>query len=302
VTWVRLDDSAASHPKFVQAGPEAFALWVAGLCYCNRYLTDGIIPKMALGVISAQFSAKQAAPLAKRLCTNSVCPDGLPSWIDAGDSFIVHDYASFQPSKVEVEAEKASARERQRRRRHGVTPIATTGVTPRVTFVEPDETVTRDARPPVPSRPVPSPETLRSLPCETDPAFNRVRGEQAENVWIGGLLEKLRSRYPRHRWDEGTAPRVLFGACRRGEVRQEGVELQPREISETLFLARIDGYAASDEWKREGGRFALRFETFMERRQYLAEPQAPGAQSPAGDVRRTAGAHETPQPSRVRSL
>jgi len=135
-----------------------------------------------------------------------------------------------------------------------------------------------------------------------DPDLERARTELAENAWMGRLLDKVRSRYPSHRFKEGTAPAALFGACRRGEVRQDGQELQARQISETLFLARIEGYAASDEWRREGGRFALSFVTFMTDRQYLTEPQPPGAQTPKGDVRRTAGGHDKPQESRVRRL
>src|SRR6266496_292269 len=42
--WVRVDDHFDEHPKFAQAGPLGMALWVTGLAYCNRNLTDGFIP------------------------------------------------------------------------------------------------------------------------------------------------------------------------------------------------------------------------------------------------------------------
>lgn len=43
--WVRIDDGMPQHPKVAAAGPLAFALQIAGLCYCNRNLTDGFIPR-----------------------------------------------------------------------------------------------------------------------------------------------------------------------------------------------------------------------------------------------------------------
>ena len=43
--WVRIDDGYADHPKMAAVGPLGQALWLAGLAYCNRYLTDGFIPR-----------------------------------------------------------------------------------------------------------------------------------------------------------------------------------------------------------------------------------------------------------------
>jgi hypothetical protein len=48
MAWGRLDPDAPHHPKFIQAGPLGWALFCAGLCYANKYLTDGFIPTGAL--------------------------------------------------------------------------------------------------------------------------------------------------------------------------------------------------------------------------------------------------------------
>ncbi len=45
MTWVQLDDLYPEHPKVVNAGPLAKALYVDALCYASRYLTDGRISK-----------------------------------------------------------------------------------------------------------------------------------------------------------------------------------------------------------------------------------------------------------------
>jgi hypothetical protein len=99
--WVRLDDGMAHHPKFVSSGPEAMALWVAGLCYCNRYRTRGLIPKLVVPSLLPGLSQQRATELALRLATNAA----RPSWIEAGDHFRVHDYEEYQPGRDEAGGE-----------------------------------------------------------------------------------------------------------------------------------------------------------------------------------------------------
>ena len=41
--WVRLSDDFYDHPKFIHAGPLGLGVWISGLAYCNRNLTDGVI-------------------------------------------------------------------------------------------------------------------------------------------------------------------------------------------------------------------------------------------------------------------
>ena len=51
VAWVKLDDAMPHHPKVIAAGPQGFALDVAGICYSNRYGTDGFIASYALAAV-----------------------------------------------------------------------------------------------------------------------------------------------------------------------------------------------------------------------------------------------------------
>ena len=44
MAWVKIDDQFADHPKVMQAGPLAAWLYVCGLCYCGRCLTNRLIP------------------------------------------------------------------------------------------------------------------------------------------------------------------------------------------------------------------------------------------------------------------
>lgn len=118
MTWVRLDDEAMHHPKLLKAGPEAVCLWLAGLCYCNRYFTDGRIDKAFVVGLYAPVSRRS-----RRLSTRLV---EMGLWIDRGDHFEVHDYAVYQQEALkEFAAERArdrevkrmAARERQRKSR-----------------------------------------------------------------------------------------------------------------------------------------------------------------------------------------
>ena len=44
MSWIKIDDQFADHPKVLQAGPLASWMYVCGLTYAGRYLTDGFIP------------------------------------------------------------------------------------------------------------------------------------------------------------------------------------------------------------------------------------------------------------------
>lgn len=118
MTWVRLDDEAMHHPKLLKAGPEAVCLWLAGLCHCNRYFTDGRIDKA--------FVVGLYAPVSRRSRRLSSCLVQMGLWIDRGDHFEVHDYAVYQEEALkEFAAERArdrevkrqAARDRQRKSR-----------------------------------------------------------------------------------------------------------------------------------------------------------------------------------------
>src|ERR1700687_4384372 len=100
--WVRLDDSIVHHPKFVRCGPEAFALFVAGLCYCNRYETDGLISKVAVPHLLPGIAERRAVELAERLAANGV----RPSWVDEGEHFRVHDYELYQLTRDDRRGEQ----------------------------------------------------------------------------------------------------------------------------------------------------------------------------------------------------
>lgn len=128
--WVRLDDQFTDHPKIVAAGPLAAWLYIAGLCYCNRFLTNGFIPteqvvRLAPHSESTENHLKSAHLLASKLCALRLwTPDdrkGIPG-------FTVHDFLRYQSSRAQIIRDREANKSRQDRfrnkpdngRRHGV--------------------------------------------------------------------------------------------------------------------------------------------------------------------------------------
>lgn len=106
VAWVRLDDNFFSHPKAVSAGRDARDLFLAGMCFCNRGLTDGFIPGEALRRLAADAEVDNAPALAAKLVEVGL-------WEATDGGYRIHQYLDYQPSKERVEAERAANAQRQ---------------------------------------------------------------------------------------------------------------------------------------------------------------------------------------------
>lgn len=116
MSWIKLDDQFADHPKIAVAGPLAAWLHVKALVYCGRYLTDGKIPGVIVaglvdwtsdGVLveTSNYSADRPdnTALAERLCAAGL-------WHSVEGGYEIHDYLEWNPSRAQVLAE----RERQK--------------------------------------------------------------------------------------------------------------------------------------------------------------------------------------------
>lgn len=106
---VWLDDEFPEHPK-VEALDDDLARWlyVAGLCYANRNLTGGRIPKGA----ALRLTDKASRKLIDKLLASPVPGHG-PLWEDHGDHYRIHNYAPKQQSAEKRRAEKQQEKERR---------------------------------------------------------------------------------------------------------------------------------------------------------------------------------------------
>jgi hypothetical protein len=125
--WVKIDDKFPETPKVIEAGPFGMALQVAGLCYCNRNLTDGFIPyDAAHRLLSWDFPGKKdeygqrvytcgwccgmvAEDIDSEFVIGLLLRSGMWEQVDGG--YTIHDYLDYQPSKEEVLAERERKRE-----------------------------------------------------------------------------------------------------------------------------------------------------------------------------------------------
>lgn len=88
MTWVRIDDGFADHPKILALGPEGIAAQLRALCYCARHLTNGFIPTpVAQQIVSDLTSVTQSDMVKQKLWQNS--PGG----------YRVHDYLKYNPDR-----------------------------------------------------------------------------------------------------------------------------------------------------------------------------------------------------------
>jgi len=94
MTWVRLDDQFADHPKIVGLSSNAFRLHVTGICYAAKHETDGMIPFAAAFVITA------------RKAMSELTDAGL--WDREETGFLIHDYLEYNPSRASLRAKRAA--------------------------------------------------------------------------------------------------------------------------------------------------------------------------------------------------
>lgn len=126
MTWVRIDDHFDEHPKLAQVGPIGWGVWLAGLAYCNRNLTDGFIPySIAEGIGGnwtirvpdenpendreqlwdiARASGMHGEDMDTEWIIERLIQAGL--WEHCYGGYRVHDYDDYQPTKAEVMAQR----------------------------------------------------------------------------------------------------------------------------------------------------------------------------------------------------
>lgn len=100
MAYVRIDDAAMDHPKILELSDAQLCLWLRGLCYCQKHLTDGFLTDTAIKSMRAK------AGDAKRLCE-------LVLWEAAPGGFLVHDYLDWNDSRDMTVHRKRRAKDRQ---------------------------------------------------------------------------------------------------------------------------------------------------------------------------------------------
>lgn len=111
MTWVKSEDDMPLHPKLLRLSDGAFRLWVNGLHFANRAVTDGRIDKALVPTLNhhGRWSPKQLSSFVGELVP------GL--WIDAGDCYEIHDYAHHQREAMKDRVERKREYERDKKQK-----------------------------------------------------------------------------------------------------------------------------------------------------------------------------------------
>lgn len=101
MAWLRIDDTVPTHRKHLKAGPAAAWLWVCGIAYCQRHLTNGFIPIEALPLLGV---TKGYEAMAAKLVEAGL-------FVPAEGGYEVHDYLDLNASRAEAVATKEKRHE-----------------------------------------------------------------------------------------------------------------------------------------------------------------------------------------------
>jgi hypothetical protein len=113
MSWVRIDDNFADHPKLLRAGPVAGWLHVAGLCYAARQKTGGLVPMQVVntlavfngvgmtrdGQLLSEPMGIDVLELARILTRAGLWEEQREGPTKVLTGWQIHDYAEYNPPK-----------------------------------------------------------------------------------------------------------------------------------------------------------------------------------------------------------
>ena len=110
--WTKLDDNLLDHHKLVDAGERlgpngpavALGLYVVGLLWANRHLTDGHLPK---GVVRRFMHVQKPLDVAVELVRAGL-------WERTAEGFQIHDFSDYNLAARDVKAKRLRDRNRKR--------------------------------------------------------------------------------------------------------------------------------------------------------------------------------------------
>jgi hypothetical protein len=110
MAWARIDDTMPTHPKVATVGPVAELVAYRAICYANRYLTDGFIPKGAvrhlttgLSILTGDSEEWFPETIAARLVSAGL-------WDKVRSGWLIHDYLEYNFSRAQIQANRENGR------------------------------------------------------------------------------------------------------------------------------------------------------------------------------------------------
>jgi len=133
MAWAAIDDAILDNGKIGRAGALGLLLHTAAISWCARNLTDGRLPKAKVALL-LNLSGVTVAPgndagVARRrgaVSPEVVQPDAeaiadhlaaIGLWHDRGETWEIHDYLKYNPSRADVLERRAATRARMQKHR-----------------------------------------------------------------------------------------------------------------------------------------------------------------------------------------
>lgn len=107
--WIKCANDIGDHRKAIDIHEDMYlaclGLWLVCTGWCDRHLTNGVIPKRAVKRIGGEWWQEPAAELVR-----------VGFFEDSGDDFVLHDYLDWQTSAEEKTARSKAQRDRVKKR------------------------------------------------------------------------------------------------------------------------------------------------------------------------------------------
>lgn len=161
MSWGRVDDKLVEHPKWVRLEREfggrtwadALAIWTWVLCYTSRNETDGGIDATVLA---------RATPIGRAAIKTADAMVAVGLMDREGPLYILHDFTEYNPSRAELQAKRQADSERKKgKHTASESDRIPTGIQAEPQRI-PEPPAGARAPDPVPTRPLPSPESERA--------------------------------------------------------------------------------------------------------------------------------------------
>ncbi len=113
MSWLRLDDGFADHPKIAELTELQAWRWLRVLLYCARHETDGKVTRTLLRTLGITERIED------RYLELGLLDRQITSEMEEGFILIVRDFLEYNPSRVQRESTRARWRESKRTSRTG---------------------------------------------------------------------------------------------------------------------------------------------------------------------------------------
>ncbi len=99
MSWLRLDDNFADHPKVSPLSDFAFRLHISALCYCGRLATDGVIDyRSALLARPTKVEQRHVVEAVTELIVAGLWEIGMTT-----GTYEIHDFLEYNTSRADRE-------------------------------------------------------------------------------------------------------------------------------------------------------------------------------------------------------